>query len=155
MGDIVALAIHHQTENSDYLEQKYGYRRDGKPTEWSRKWNEKWQREREAKDEMRVRCEAAGDMEPFWKAYPEERPEEKRRREIEQAAAYREWEKKWARQAARRANGNGRVHYVTAEEERRSAEACVAQRAGKAGAEKVNLQPFLKGQGAAAKGELV
>lgn len=45
-GDVVGLALHHATEASDYLEVKYGYRKDGKRTKADQERVERYQKDR-------------------------------------------------------------------------------------------------------------
>ncbi len=140
-GDVTALTIHHASEASDYLEVKYGYRKDGKMTKDQQERHEKYQREQEAKDEMRIRCEEGGDMEPFYVAYPWERPDTP-----EQAAAYEkreaERQKREARNARRRTGGGRERKVDWGKEDQQYA----ARSAGRTASERVNLQPFITGQ---------
>lgn len=77
-----ALVVSHATEANDYLEKHYGFRHDGQKTQaekaadarWA-EWEAKWALQADQKNELRDRCSKEGDMEPFYKVYPEDRPE--------------------------------------------------------------------------------
>jgi hypothetical protein len=144
-GDVTALALHHASEASDYLEEKFGYRVDGRKTKREQEREDRYQREAEAKDEMRIRCQEAGDMEPFYEAYPYDRP--KTELEIaKQKAAGDKWIKEYrAREArnARRRTGSWREG--PAIDYRKEEQAGSARKAGREAAGKVNLQPFIGG----------
>lgn len=140
-GDVTALAVHHQSEISDYLEAEYGYRTDGKLTKKQQEREDRWRKEREAKDELRVRCEESGDMEPYYTAYPQERPEVVAARHAQWEKDNKEWERRERRNAARR-TGYTRERKVDWDaEDQKSA----ARESGRKNADKVNLQPFLTG----------
>ncbi len=144
MGDIVGLQLHHATEASDYLEVKYGYRKDGKRTKAEQEREERYQKRQEEKDSLKVVCEANGDMEPYYEAYPFERPdtpEEIAEREKRDAKWLADWHKKEARNARRR-TGSYREAKVDYEKEAQSSR---AREAGSAAAGRVNLQPFVGG----------
>lgn len=140
-GNVTALAIHHQSEVSDYLEAKFGYRTDGKQTKVERERAERWAKEIAAKDDLRIKCEAAGDMEPFYTEYPWDRPDS-----LEDIAARKKadeaWEKKEAKRAARR---TGRVPREKVVDYDKQDQMYSARESGKASAGKVNLQPFIGG----------
>lgn len=149
MGNVTALTIHHQSEVNDYLEEKFGYRKDGKPTQRDLKWKAEWeeyeakqQARREEQDTLRVQCEAAGDMEPYYTAYPRERPDAIAKRDAAYEKASRE-EAARERRNAKRRTGNYRpgpaIDYDKEEQSGR------ARASGKAAAGKINLQPFLGG----------
>lgn len=147
-GDVVGLTLHHSAEASDYLEENYGYRLDGKLTKKQQEREDRYQREREAQDEMKIRCQGAGDMEPYYKAYPWERPtvvtDEQR---VQWAKEEEEARKREARNAKRR---TGRRE--AAVDWDKEVQADTARKAGNAAAGKVNLQPFISSGNA--KGEL-
>lgn len=156
VGDVTAMVLHHSSEASDYLEEKYGYRKDGKLTKKQQAREDRWAREREAKDEMRIRCMETGDMEPFYTAYPGERPdtpEEIARRKAADEKWVKEWEKREARNAKRRTGPSYREKKVDWDKEEQSATARVT---GHRSADRINLQPFLGdgGAGRSKKGEL-
>lgn len=139
-GDITGMVLHHASEASDYLEVKYGYRKDGKLTKAQQERHDKYQREMEAKDEMRIRCQEGGDMEPFYKAYPWERPdtpEEAAAREKRKAA----YEAKERRNAKRRIGSYREARVDEGKEEQQYR----ARAAGREASSRVNLQPFVGG----------
>lgn len=142
-GNINALVSHHDSEASDYLEAKYGYRRDGKRTKKEQESFERYQREREERSALKVVCEANGDMEPFYEAYPWERPDTPE--EIEaQRKRTEAYEKREARNARRRTGGGGgREKQV---DERKEEQSYRAERSGREAASRINLQPFIGGQ---------
>lgn len=140
MGDVVALTVTRQSENSDYLEKRYGYRVDGQNTAAQREWARK---EKEKRDAL-----ARQDAE--WKArdpegYARAKAEEKLRDE-QWWADYRKAE---AKKARRRANYVPRDEYrerrYDPEEERREEQARTAKTAGSVAADRINLKPFLTG----------
>lgn len=147
-GNITALAIHHQAEVSDYLEKEYGYRTDGKETERQRKsrerseayWAELERKERE-QENLKLQCETAGDMAPYYAAYPDQHPDVIAKAEAEAAKRNKAYEAKERRNEARR---TGRSSWREAptdwvkEEQKQKAQA-----SGRENASKVNLQPFV------------
>lgn len=142
-GDVVALTLHRQSEVSDYLEQKYGYRLDGKPTQKQLVRERERQAEREKKDLLETQCKESGDMEPYYAEYPWERPltpEQIAQQEKENEA----WLKKHARNARRRTGGSGRREKAIDWDKEEQSDR--ARTSGRAAADKVNLQPFLTGQ---------
>lgn len=133
--DTMALVIHHQTEISDYLEDKFGYRRDGKRTKDTQAWYDKWEAQKKAKADL-----LASDPDEFYRQYPSERPEVVARNQKAQEA-------QWARLQARAANRKGRkgprVDWIKEDQ------AYEARSAGRQAADRINLQPFV----GAGKGE--
>jgi len=141
-GDVVALTLHHEREVSDYLEQTRGYRLDGRKTKIQLEREAAWKAEAERKDELRIRCTEAGDMEPFYDQYPWERPEtpEQIAKREKADAAY--W-KKEERNARRRTGPAYRER--KAEDPHKAGQRSRARNSGRAAADKVNLQPFITG----------
>lgn len=143
MGDITALAIHHNDEANNYLEAKYGYRNDGKRTRKEQDSIDRWNKSREEQASLKAICEANGDMEPYYAAYPWDIPDTP-----EQIAARNkrnaEYEKREARNARRRTGSGGRSG--PAIDERKEEQAYTARVSGRSAADRVNLQPFI-GQG--------
>lgn len=142
-GDIVGLALHHATEASDYLEVKYGYRRDGKRTKEDQEAHERWQRRDQDREELKARCEAAGDMEPYYRLHSWDRPdtpEEEEARRIRNDKYIADLRKKDARNAKRRTGGGRREAAVDWDKEEQQGK---AREAGRKGADKVNIQPFI------------
>lgn len=141
-GDVMALTIHHEREVSDYLEQTRGYRLDGKPTQQELKYRAERQAATEKKDTLRIQCEAAGDMEPFYAEYPWDRPdtpEQIAKREKADAAYW----KKEERNAVRRTGPAYRER--KAEDPKKREQRSTARNSGRSAADKVNLQPFITG----------
>lgn len=140
-GDVTALAIHHAAEASDYLEGKYGFRRDGRKTKQQQEHDDAWRREVEAQKAMKARCEATGNMEPYYKAYPWERPDTP-----EEAAAKVKATKARERNARRRSRSTGMGRYrYRATDDVKDNQSCAARTAGRAAADRVNIQPFVSG----------
>jgi len=154
MGNVTALAIHHASEASDYLEKEYGYRRDGKKTarevESEKRWEEysaNQKRLTDRKAEMRAECESMGTMEKFWKEYPEEHPKAVAKRKAEDDKYNRQYE---AREKRREASGyydreNDRYYarQRKLDRERNEPGKREARAAGASSADKINLQPFI------------
>jgi hypothetical protein len=142
LGNITSLAVHHASEASDYLESKYGYRTDGRKTKVQLEHEARWQRQSEAKDALRIRCEESGDMEPFYKDYPWDRPDTP-----EDIAArdkyYKQVEARERRNAARRKGPAYRDGPAT--DWNKIEQQGTARAAGRSSADRVNLQPFLGG----------
>lgn len=143
-GDVTALVMHHASEASDYLEEKYGYRQDGKMTKAQREREEKYRLAREKQATLKVQCEASGDMEPYYKLYPWDRPDTPE----EIAAQERrnaEYLKKEARNTRRRMNRMGGGRREAATDWDKVDQQDTARAAGRASAGRVNLQPFITG----------
>jgi hypothetical protein len=148
-GDVVALALHHETENQDYMEQKYGFRTDGKETARERKNREDYEKQEKQKADWLAR-----DPEAYYKRYPYERPltpaqeaEQQAERDREQA----EWDRRERRnEKARERRANQRGYYgrpssYNPERERQEEQAHTSKQAGRKAAERINLEPFLNG----------
>lgn len=139
-----ALVVHHETEISDYLEKRFGYRVDGKETAQQRKYRE--ERERREKDMQDLK---ERDLEEYYRQRPWERP----LTEEEQAARDKEneeWEKKYnrkarARERYREKNGY-RVRIMTEDERRKNQQAGEANRSGRKAGDRINLEPFVEGK---------
>jgi hypothetical protein len=131
-----ALIIHHESEISDYLESKYGYRADGKRT----KREEEWLKERAEMAELKKT-----DPEAYYAKRPWERPvvesdAEKAKREAKEAKESEAWDRKWKR---RQAKALEREMNKTPEQRRADQQSFTARSAGRAAAKDVNLEPFL------------
>ncbi len=132
-----ALVVHHELEISDYLEEKFGYRADGRDTASTRQWREKHARDEELK---------RTDPEAYYAQYPWARPVTKTAKEQEaearaQRKANEKWERKWQAQQERSRN-----RYKSPEQLRREEQGYTARQSGREAAEKVNLQPFIEGR---------
>lgn len=132
-----ALVVHHRSEISDYLEEKFGYRVDGQMT--------KRQAQRQAQyEEEQARREAlkATDLEAYYTQYPWERPETP-----EQLAAREKKEADfWKKEAARARRRKGRPEREMSEEDcRREEQASSAAVSGRRASDRINLQPFIGG----------
>lgn len=137
MGDVVALTVHHATEISDYLEKTKGYRVDGQDTQQTREWRAK----QAAWEELLKRDpEAAYNIRPYMRPDTEAEKAERAARDAVRA-------KEEARREARRARYVPKERYreTSPEQERKEQQGYDAQSAGRKAADKVNLQPFLKG----------
>ena len=53
-GNVTSLILHHQAEVSDFLEQKYGYRKDGRLTKAQQERRAQWDKEREEEERARA-----------------------------------------------------------------------------------------------------
>lgn len=143
LGNVTAMVLHHQAEVSDYLEENFGYRTDGKMTkreqESDARW-EKWKAEREAadliKEELLLACKASGDMEPFYAKYPDMHPDAVAKRE-------REWAEYMKKERQKEKRRTGRTRLGPRVDEEKEEQADKARASGRAAAAKVNLQPFL------------
>jgi hypothetical protein len=135
MGDVVALVCTRASENSDYLEKKYGYRTDGKETERDRKWRKEWEAEQAARKRQQE----------DWKARDPEgyAAHQKRLKEAEEAE-----ERAWQRKQRRRANyiPRERERAYNPERARQEEQAYQARKAGLSAADRINLKPFLEGK---------
>jgi hypothetical protein len=135
---VTALVLSHKTEISDFMEQKYGVRIDGKRTKADEKWRAEYEERQRTKAELKER-----DIEAYYRAYPWERPLTPEQQAAQQKAN-EEWERKEARKARRR---TGRAPRGMSDAEyRREEQAYTANRAGRSAGDRVNLQPFIDGQ---------
>lgn len=144
-SESTALVVHHQSEASDFLEEKYGFRLDGQKTK----------RERERDEERARRLEylrnlKETDPEAYYAECPWDRPltpEQQAAADASNAAWEKAWAKKEAARARRRRQGAGvvRYRYETAEEGRKRQQGAAAEGAGRAAADRVNLRPFVDG----------
>jgi hypothetical protein len=137
-----ALMLHHTAEVSDYLEEKYGFRKDGRKTRKQQAWDEEWQAKRAAK--LKLKQE---DPEAYYAEYPWERPEiltpdEQRRAEAANARKRAQQDRRWERASERRREAEERRYYSHEETEKR-AQTSRANSAGRRGAERVNIEPFI------------
>lgn len=130
-----AIAVHHASENSDYLEHKYGYRADGKETQRRKESRVKYDAERE-----RLRQLKLSDIEAYYEECPWERPLTPEQQ--------KDQEKEDAREAKKRARRKGRGYTprrLSEEDMRRMEQSWSAERAGAAASGRINLQPFIEG----------
>jgi hypothetical protein len=137
-----ALMLHHTAEINDYLEDKYGFRRDGQKTKAQQRWEEEWQARKAAKAKLK-----AEDPEAYYTEYPWERPEiltpeEQRRADAAKARKDRQQSERWQRSYERRQAREDARYYSREETEKRS-QMSRAHSAGRRGAERVNIEPFL------------
>jgi len=148
-----ALVRHHGTEISDYLEKTRGYRVDGQKTKAEQECDAKWEARIDKRKALKAKCKAAGDMEPFYVAYPSLRPATDEQKEID--AAY--WEKEAKKDAAReRRNAKRRDKYAEencwrdaprekAVDYRKLRQQSTAEDSGYAAGNQINLEPFIEG----------
>lgn len=163
-----ALAVSHATEVSDFLEREHGFRADGQPTQ-----KEKAERERSraqvAKweaDDAAWQALLASDPEAAYRARPWMRPakpltpEEQAKKEAREAKERAAEAKRAARERNARARRDEQASQREWEksrdpaERKRRAQARQAGDAGHAAGDRVNLEPFLEGGEAPAKGAL-
>jgi hypothetical protein len=134
-SDVTAIVLSHRTEISDFMEEKYGRRVDGRKTKQEEEWDRQYMERQAAKQRLKET-----DIEAYYNAYPHERPLTPEQQTAQQKELEK-WEKRAARNAARRV---GRVRYMNADERRKQDQAYEANMAGRSSADKVNLEPFLK-----------
>lgn len=151
-----ALVLARDTELSDFLEERYGYRTDGRKTkeeeEADRTRGErmaKWKAEDERLDQLKRDCEAAGDMEPYYAERPWERPlteEQKKERDRANAKYVKECERRDKREQAARDRAAERewARSQRPEEKRKRRQQAEAHQTGEMAADKINLEPFIE-----------
>lgn len=133
-----ALVVHHDTEISDWMEENYGIRVDGRMT---------------AKDRARAEADAellATDPEAYYRKYPWQLPltdEQKAEQDARREASWAEFDKR--SEAARKRAETRRQKYGSTQTEwdkyERRQDLRRAQSAGYEAGDRVNLQPFLAG----------
>ncbi len=138
--EAMALVVNRDAEIGDYMEERFGYRRDGRETAAQRK-------RREADEEL-----LRSDPDAYYRKYPWQRPltpEQEAAQEARQEAV-RAAERK---RAERRERARQQRPPSAAQRERNAAawDRWDARRAGHAASERVNLEPFLKGGKSAQK----
>lgn len=149
---VTALVVAFKGEISDYLEEKFGYRIDGRETKERRE-----RRERREKEELRLATLKETDIEAYYDECPWERPEteeQKKAREERDAKYWKEYEKKQER------NRKKREAYIPTggRREKRTDwnkldQESTARESGRKNADRVNLTPFLN-PGKTPKGSL-
>jgi hypothetical protein len=152
-GDVVGLALHHAAEVSDYLEQNYGYRTDGRMTKEELAREERWaeyQRKQAAAEAAREEL-LRTDPAEYYRQYPWAHPDAVAKREAQAAKERAAEVKREARNAKRRGRGMGREERDNPARERQESQAWQARVAGRRAADRVNLQPFLGGSTGATK----
>lgn len=144
----VALVTNLAKENSDWLEENYGYRTDGRLTKKRQKEKEEWE-----KEEARLEALKETDLEAYYEERPWDRPETPEQAAEREKADAAYWKKEEAK-ARRRANyiptGGYRERKT---DERKEDQSERAESAGRKAASKINVQPFL-GSGRKSKGEV-
>lgn len=130
-----ALVIHHRSEISDYLEERFGYREDGRMT--------KKQQERQARqdaEDRRLEALKLTDIEAYYDECPWERPETP-----EQAAARAKADEAfWKKEARNERRRKGRYQRPMSNKEwRQMEEAESARVSGRKAGDRINLQPFV------------
>lgn len=144
-----ALVVSHRSEISDYMEAVYGRRIDGRLTKEQEESERRWQnfvasqrKAQEEREELR-----RTDYTRYCQLYPHDTDEARAARALEDEKWRKEQERKERkreRDRERRAEGGGSGYryrpYTEADRQADDAKA-----AGRRGAEKVNLQPFLRG----------
>lgn len=144
----MALVIHHDAEISDFTEEKYGYRMDGKRTAVEQERHERsaaaW-----ARQEVYLANLKMTDIEEYYRQRPWERPLTPEQQEAADNAKA-EYEKQYdrkerARERARERRGGGGRRWSKADDRQWEAdrERTVARTKGKESAHLVNLEPFV------------
>lgn len=139
---IQALVVHHESEISDYLEGTYGFRADGQKTRAQREHEEQVRERIEKRKKFRAECEAAGNMEPYYREYPWDRP--LTAAQLEEMAKQAEQERKRQERNERRRTGRHRYHEISDDEYRQLGQASTARTSGRRSADRVNLEPFVE-----------
>lgn len=129
-----ALVVHHKTEISDYMEDKYGRRVDGQRTKQQQAAYDRMNEMTRQHDEDRANMEDA----KFYAKYPYESPEA-------QAAAQARSDAWWAKEErnAKRRTGRAGPRVDRVKED----QAFEARATGRQAAERINLRPFIEGPG--------
>lgn len=122
-----ALVVHHLAEASDYTEERYGRRFDGRKTKWQEESDERWERRKREREEL-----LKNDPDEYYRRYPHEHPDAVKAAEEAEAK----------RQARRKGRA---VREETPDEYRKRHEGYAAYASGQAAGDRVNLQPFLNG----------
>lgn len=138
--ETMALVLHHDSENSDYLEEKYGYRTDGRPTK-----RELEREERYARSFCADRFIREFNHTKWLEIHPEETEEGKAAIEARRAASEAYWEAADKRsEASRKAAETRRARYGSRRYDYiKEAQAWSAEEAGREAGNKINLEPFL------------
>lgn len=144
-----ALVIHHTTEISDWMEEQYGYRVDGRKTKQQQADAERYEQYRAERQASKDAAKAAGNMELHYARYPWDRPVETKpltaaevRAEAKrQAKADEAWYRKQARKDAAADRKWDNPEYA-----RKQQQAADSRAAGRKAADRVNLRPFLTGE---------
>jgi hypothetical protein len=136
------LVVHHLAEVSDYLEQFYGFRKDGRRTkeqqEAEARWDKIVEEHRKRREELKQR-----DPEEFFRIYREPVTDEHRR------ILEKEEEKERKRRERNERRRTGRTTYRDSPvRDRREEQAWTSRMAGVKGADRVNLEPFIGDGGA-------
>jgi hypothetical protein len=134
---VMALVVHHDTEISDYLEKKHGYRTDGKKTEEQKRWDAERAERARAREELKNR-----DIEAYYKMYPWEKPltaEEQEQKNKEDEKRNRAWKKKYNRRSR-----TYRMKTYSAEEIRKMEQGRRSKDAGYKAGNKINMEPFVE-----------
>lgn len=153
-AECTALVKSHAAEVSDYLEEKFGYRVDGKLTKKEQESEKRWaeyirqSEERQRKKEQLLK----DDPDEYYRQYPHETAEAKARQAEEDAKYWAKEAAKERRNAARRKGTIARWKPETEEQRRKREQGNAATVSGRKAAERVNIEPFL-GEGKK-KGEL-
>lgn len=133
-----ALVIHHETEISDYMENIYGYRPDGKQTKWAKERAERWAKEQAEKEALKE-----SDIEAFYAKYPWERPlteKELAAKAKQEARDSKKWNDQWERRMERERIKEANKSPEQMERERQE---WIAKSSGQRSAKEINLEPFL------------
>lgn len=132
---MMALVIHHESEISDWMEENMGRRIDGKMTK------------KEAAREANMEAMKLSDPEEYYRRRPWERPQPPAvpKTEVELAAAEAASDRYWDIIQKRRMAAKKRWEGHHKAYDSSAYDSDMASRAGERAADKVNLQPFLRG----------
>lgn len=145
---VTALVRTRMDEINDWLEKKYGYRRDGRPTKAQMERTRQWEERQKAMQELKERDPAA-----YYEIRPWEKPDsmktaeelrEEKKQEARERARARRREARWAREWRDRRSP---------EQIRKERQSYTARESGEASADRINLEPFLA-EGRAPIGDL-
>lgn len=124
---VTTLVVSHRSEISDWTEEHFGYRTDGRPTKREKAWHA---------EEARMQQMKTDNPEEYYKQRPWETPEA----QTAQEKRNEQWRKKEEQRAKRctgRALREPKVDYEKEEQ------AWTARESGRDAGDKVNLEPFL------------
>ena len=133
----MALVVHHESEISDYFEEKYGYRRDGRPTKAQQESDDRWNSQQAARRYLKH-----FNIEAYYRLYPHEHPDAIAKREAELRKDREERAKREERNAKRR---KGRAYTYKEYDYEKEEQEYAARSTGKKAADRVAIEPFLNG----------
>lgn len=138
---VVALVLSREKEISDYLEETYGYRRDGREMKRDRE-----RRERYEAQERELELLKQTDIEAYYERCPWERPETEEMRIAREKREAEYWKREERNRKKREAYvPRGGWRPGKSVDERKEAQSRTAEKSGRDNAGRVNLKPFIEG----------